>query len=289
VSSDFQTKALTAFAVKDADRGIVTAHVTTTGVVDRDREVIMPGAIREGASVMLSAYGHAIVTMGEAPVGKGQINFFGSRGILTAQYWLSVPRARDAFEVVKQMGSAQQWSLGFRVVRSSRPSAEWQALGAHRLLDELEVFEGSPVVRGASVPATGTLAAKALAAPERSAELEQLVAELARREAWIACCKEPHGFTAWDVAESHYRWASNGLVQRGPIVRHFAPDNRRAGFYDPTHHDEIWISRGMSLEEVIDVSAHEAAHAWACWDPSEDSARIAAKGTVHRYMQKFKP
>lgn len=156
--------------VKDADKGIVMAKVASLDVVDHDKEVIRSKAIAGEAKVKLSFYGHNAVTAGEAPVGKGTIRAVNGEAVLMANYFMSTTRGREAFETVKALGEDGEWSVGFRVVKASEPDDEWKAKGAVRMLDEIELMEVSPVLRGAS-PNTATIGVKSLdAEPETPAE-----------------------------------------------------------------------------------------------------------------------
>lgn len=156
--------------VKDSDKGIVMAEVASLDVVDHDKEVIREKAIQGEAKVKLSFYGHNAVTNGEAPVGKGTIRSVNGKAVLMANYFMSTSRGREAFETVKALGEDGEWSVGFRVVKWSEPDDEWKAKGAVRMLDEIELLEVSPVLRGAS-PNTSTIGVKALdGTPEPVAE-----------------------------------------------------------------------------------------------------------------------
>jgi hypothetical protein len=158
--SAIETKAIDGFEIKDADRGEVVAVVSTLNVVDRDGDVVLPGAIKDGSVVKLSAYGHDVITEGKAPVGRGVVTIEGDRAVLKARYFMSTERGRDAFATVKEMGSDSEWSIGFaRRVKTAPMTDEWKAKGARRLIAGLDLWESSPVFMGANAM-TGTLAAK---------------------------------------------------------------------------------------------------------------------------------
>ena len=103
---DLTTKSLAGLAIKDAEKGEVEAIVATIGVVDHDYEVILPGAIKDGAKVKMSGYGHDVV-FGEMPAGRGAIHIEGEKAVFRGKLFLSTQRGRDAFEVLKEMGSDQ--------------------------------------------------------------------------------------------------------------------------------------------------------------------------------------
>jgi hypothetical protein len=107
-----------------------------------------------------------------------------------------------------------------------------------------------------------------------------------RFQAWSECMREPHGALAWNVAQYAARLLSSGAVQEGPAVKFFGPDGRRAGYWRPGS-DEIHISRGLSVERLINVVGHETAHWWNMADPSEESARFYAEMVSRRYLDQL--
>jgi hypothetical protein len=159
---DMGTKALGAvLEIKDAEKGDVEAVVATLDVVDKDREVIRSGAIKSGAKVKLSEWGHnSVPFMGSAPpVGKGVVLVEGNRVVFRGKFFLTTARGAEAFRTLKEMGPDQEWSFGYRVLESQDPDAAWRGKGAMRVLTKLEPFEVSPVTIAAGV-GTRTVAVK---------------------------------------------------------------------------------------------------------------------------------
>ncbi len=153
-------KAFGSFEIKDADKGEVIAVVNTLNVVDRDGDVILPGAIQDGAVVKLSAYDHDVVTKGAPPVGLGTISVLGDQVVMKGQYFLNTTRGRDAFETVKALGPNSEWSIGFpKNVKTAPMTKAWREKGAERLIAGLKILESSPVFLGANY-LTGTVSAK---------------------------------------------------------------------------------------------------------------------------------
>lgn len=174
---DLAIKAFGALEIKDAEQGVVTAVVATLSVVDRDREVILPGALQNGAKVKLSAYGHGAM-FGDAPVGKGVITVEGDKAVFKGNFFMTTTRGIEAFRTIKELGTEQEWSFGFRVLESSDPDDAWRAKGAVKILKKIAAFEVSPVIIGAGID-TGTVAVK-----EADAEAEaQAAAEAAATQA----------------------------------------------------------------------------------------------------------
>lgn len=159
---ELEIKAFGPLELKDAEQGEVTAVVATLGVVDKDGDVILPGAVPAGgAKVKVSGYNHDIVTEGAAPVGKGTITEVGDKLIFQGKFFLSTTRGRDAFHTVKEMGVDGEWSFGFpRQVKTAELTDEWKIQGARRLIAGLRPIEASPVIVGAGI-GTQTVSAKA--------------------------------------------------------------------------------------------------------------------------------
>jgi hypothetical protein len=146
---------------KNADRGEVAAVVATLGVVDRDGDVILPGALPPGgATVKLSGFGHDVVLGKEAPVGKGIIAAEGNRVLFRGHFFMTTERGRQAFLTAKEIGPDGEWSFSFGDVRTSSLTQEWRAKGARRLIAGLTPLDASPVLRSAGI-GTGTVMVKA--------------------------------------------------------------------------------------------------------------------------------
>lgn len=188
--ADVETKSIEGFEIKDADLGEVTAIVSTFNVVDRDGDVILPGAIRNGATVKLSGYGHDVVMNGAPPAGIGTVAVDDVRAVFDGKYFMDTQRGREAFAVVKGLGADSEWSIGYpRRVQTSPMTKEWAAKGAKRLIKRLEILEASPVFVGANA-LTGTVAVKASDAQADGASDEDkalvdeaIIAIKAKREA----------------------------------------------------------------------------------------------------------
>lgn len=158
------TKALAAFEIKDAAKGEVQSVIATLGVIDRDGDIIRKSAIPDGARVVVSSYGHDAV-YGSRPAGKGTLSVKSDELRFDGAMFLNTTDGRETFEVLKAMGSDQEWSFGFRVLGWEVPSEEERKQGATRILTKLDAFEVSPVLIGAGI-GTRTLAVKTAAAAQ---------------------------------------------------------------------------------------------------------------------------
>ena len=170
--SDLEMKSFGPFEIKSEDRGEVVAVVATLGVVDKDGDVIMPGAFPVGGSrVKLSGYGHDVVTEGKAPAGSGRIFEQDGKAVFEGKFFMSTMRGREAFLTTKELGTEGEWSFGFpRGVKTGEMTDEWRTKGAKRIITGLMPIEASPVFVGAGW-GTGTLLTKA-AEPEEAAPAE---------------------------------------------------------------------------------------------------------------------
>ncbi|MCW2736106.1 hypothetical protein [Nocardioides sp.] len=153
-----QTKNFSDVVVKNAAKGEVSAVFSTFNHLDLDGDVTLPGAIKDGAEVVISAYGHQS-HYGALPVGRGKIRTTPTVAILEGQFFMSTESGRDTFEIVKELGELGEWSYSLHDVVSERGT--WQGEPAN-LLKSIRVKEVSPVLLGAAGPgATRTLVAKA--------------------------------------------------------------------------------------------------------------------------------
>jgi hypothetical protein len=162
---EIEVKRLDALEIKGGEEeGHVEAVIATLNVVDRDHDIIRPGAIPDGATVKLSDYGHSTVITGTAPVGKGVLQTKGNKIVFNGRYFMTTDRGKEAFKTIKEMGlEDQEWSFGFTVDGHEIPDAELQKKGAWRILTKLGSFEVSPVIRGAGI-GTRTVSVKAAGA-----------------------------------------------------------------------------------------------------------------------------
>jgi hypothetical protein len=160
--SDLEMKSFGPFEIKSEDKGEVVAIVATLGVVDKDGDVIQPGAFPPGGSrVKLSGYSHDVITEGAAPVGKGIVVEEDGKAIFKGNFFMSTQRGREAFLTTKELGAEGEWSFGFpKAVKTGQLTDEWKAKGAKRMIAGLVPIEASPVFVGAGW-GTGTLSTKA--------------------------------------------------------------------------------------------------------------------------------
>lgn len=156
---DFKAGPLVQVKVVDEQKGEVEAVFSTLNVVDKDRDVTLPGAFGE-QKVRISAYNHRS-WQDELPVGKGTIRERGNEAILSGQFFMDIPKARDTFTVIKELEDLMEWSYGYDILeRSEGKFPEGDEKGEDvQYLKKLKVHEVSPVILGAGEN-TRTLGAK---------------------------------------------------------------------------------------------------------------------------------
>lgn len=149
------TKSLTNVTVKDADKGLVDAVVSTFGVIDTDGDVTSKSTFTDGAEVVVSGYGHTSWD-GSLPLGKGTLATSDTEAIAHLQFFLDTPHGLAAFNTIKGLGPLQEWSYSLENTVAHAGEVDGQPA---RFLDSTIVKEVSPVLRGASI-GTRTLAVK---------------------------------------------------------------------------------------------------------------------------------
>lgn len=176
-----ETKALGPPTVINAGLGQIEAIVATLDTVDRDRDVIPLDAFPTGIKVKMSGYGHSSIAglmystgiADAAPVGKGAIFIEGDKAVFRGQYFMDTVAGKEAFLTTQGMGAEQEWSFGYRILKTEKPSESLAAKGARRILAKLGPLEVSPVLYAGGV-GTRTVATKAAedAATVSAAEAE---------------------------------------------------------------------------------------------------------------------
>lgn len=138
------TKYLSLSDVKMLDEeGHFEARFAQLDTPDKDGEIIPAGTIGT-KEVAISAWQH---DHRQPPVGAGVTEERDGWAYVKGWFFLTTTAGRDAYETVKGMGSRQQWSFGFR--NRKVEWRNWQGKCMPHLV-EMDVFEVSPVYRGAA-------------------------------------------------------------------------------------------------------------------------------------------
>jgi len=154
-------KSIGRVTIKDATAGEVSAVIATLDVVDHDGDVVLKGAVDDGAKVVISAYGHQSWD-GELPVGVGTVKEIGSELVFDGRFFMQTPHGSATFETVKELSAEdlQEWSFSLEEVESERGTRGGKSVN---LIKAVTIKEVSPVLRGAGIN-TRTLATKGIKA-----------------------------------------------------------------------------------------------------------------------------
>ena len=136
------------------EAGHIVAAFAQLNVVDSDNDVTLPGAF-PSKDVPMSAYGHTSWE-GALPVGMGTISEKGDWAVFEGDFFMATTHGHDAYATVKGLGPLAEYSYGYDVLDSTSGTHDGQPV---RELRSLDVFEVSPVLKGAGV-GTHTLAIK---------------------------------------------------------------------------------------------------------------------------------
>lgn len=125
--------------------GDFKAVFATLGVVDRDGDVTLPGAFKNGQEVAIASWGH---DWGTLPVGEGVIGSNDKEAWVDGSFYLDTPQGDAHYKTIKRRGDRQQWSYGFDVLKSRFGNVDGQDV---RILEEMDVHECSPVMLAAGI------------------------------------------------------------------------------------------------------------------------------------------
>ncbi len=129
----------------DGQPGEFRAVFSTFNVIDKDGDVTLPGAFKDGAAVRISYWGHR---WQDLPVGRGVIHQDQEKAWVDGQFFLDTQAGKETYTVVKNLGELQEWSYGYDPVEWSVGKFEDREV---RFLRQLDVPEVSPVMLGAGV------------------------------------------------------------------------------------------------------------------------------------------
>jgi hypothetical protein len=153
-----ERKSLGRVEIKDADKGTFAALIAQFNVVDTDGDVTNSGAFPEGKAVPVSSYGHTSWE-GQLPVGTATLRQTRTEAIAEGRFYLDTSGGKDTWATLKAMqsdGHPSEWSYGYDATEYSFGEFEGQRV---RFLKAVDVFEVSPVLRGAGI-GTRTLSVK---------------------------------------------------------------------------------------------------------------------------------
>lgn len=146
--------------------GGITAVFSRFGVVDLDGDVTLPDAIEDGAIIQISQWMHGSWQAGLLPAGAGRIVKGRSEARIVGEFFLNTDQGRNTYQTLRglgQQGIGVQWSYGFDIVDSFQGDFKGRRV---RYLTKLDVFEASPVLRGAGGPDVRTVELRTAAAEQ---------------------------------------------------------------------------------------------------------------------------
>lgn len=146
---------LVEFKADSDETGEFSAVFATLNVIDKDGDVTLNGAFKNGQEVLISQYQHTS-WQGQLNVGRGKIREVGDEAIVEGKFYLNTTHGLDAYRTVKQNGNLQQWSYGFDTNEADRGTFDGREV---QFLKALDTHEVSPVLIGAGVN-TRTLGVK---------------------------------------------------------------------------------------------------------------------------------
>ena len=188
--------------------GAIAIAFAQLNVRDRDGDVLVPGCIPVGRQVILGAYNHSSLKdanpVGLVTLSEEQIDG-ATWAVARGRFFTETEAGREALAVVRGLGGTAEYSFGYQVVKSDTGRHQGQPV---RFLRQLDVFEVSPVVRGAGI-GTRTLAIKG-ASPEML-KRQSIVARLHRDMAASALAARPQRERDIDTIDA----ARRAMARRG--------------------------------------------------------------------------
>lgn len=132
----------------DGQPGDFRAVFATFNVVDKDGDLTMPGAFKEGQAVRISSWNHGWENL---PVGRGEIHSDEYEAWVEGKFFLDTASGKEHYETIKALDELGEWSYGFRIEKWSYQQQEGTEERAVRILEKLDVIEVSPVMQGAGI------------------------------------------------------------------------------------------------------------------------------------------
>lgn len=135
----------------DGQPGEFRAVFATFNVVDKDGDITVPGAFKEGQQVRIASWNHGWENL---PVGRGEIHQDQTEAWVEGQFFLQTAAGKEHYETIKALDELGEWSYGFRIEKWSMQQQEAGTNGPAmqaRILEKLDVIEVSPVMQGAGI------------------------------------------------------------------------------------------------------------------------------------------
>lgn len=153
-------------AGKDREAGEFTAIFSTFNVIDRQGDVTLPGAFKDGQAVRVAYWGHR---WQDLPCGRGVIHADDEKAWIDGKFFLDTDSGAETYKTVKNLGDLQEFSFGFDVDEADKGVFEGKPV---RFLKALTVHEVSPVLLGAGI-GTQTVAIKGTSQDKPGEDMEK--------------------------------------------------------------------------------------------------------------------
>ena len=125
--------------------------VATMGVVDKDDDILAPGSVGR-QECFAGPWGHTIAR-GACPIGRAGLHEDGDKLIADVKFWGGIQSAVETWISLREGSDLAEVSFGLLPMKWS-----WNQ-DYVRVIEQMDVFEVSPVLRGAGV-GTGVLSVK---------------------------------------------------------------------------------------------------------------------------------
>ena len=134
--------------------GGATAILAHYDTVDRDRDILDKGSMRPARHIVLSSWNHSAIHSTAEPVGFARRVWEESGKLMAEVAFFDTPEGRACCEKVQN--EAPDFSFGLRKIETRPLTEDERRRGALRAIRRFELYEVSPVSKGASV-ASGTV------------------------------------------------------------------------------------------------------------------------------------
>lgn len=131
--------------LKADDEGSFKAVFATFDVVDLHGDVTRPGAFKDGAEVIVGAWGHNPYQL---PVGRGVIVTDRREASVEGRFFLDTDHGRATYQTLKALGDLAEWSYVYDVEQESFGDFQGQKV---RFLERVRVLSVDPVLAGAGI------------------------------------------------------------------------------------------------------------------------------------------
>jgi hypothetical protein len=168
-----------ALELKAGDKpGEFVVVVYTCPGPDDQGDFIPPSAFHPGDDAVLSQWNHSAIHDSK-PAGRGKLSVDGNRVLVSGTFFLDSTVGRDTYETIRGLKERCEYSIGYLVNRWRAPTAAEAKRGVSRVIEDLTVFEISPVTLGAAGRGrTGTVSIKSALAEN----ITNVIGETATRE-----------------------------------------------------------------------------------------------------------